>query len=187
MNWREIKGYEGLYRVSDTGIVEGVDRITINSKGVARPVKGKVLAVRQNTRGYLSVKLCKEGRQKTFVVHRLVAAAFKENINDLPQVNHLDGNKLNNAANNLEWATPSSNAKHAYEIGLNTQCGCTHHLAVAVIDVKTGEIYCTQKALADALGVNYPMLKNALNGYRPFPKGVDLENHDYRKYRQGDC
>ena len=121
------------------------------------------------------------------MVHRLVAAAFIENPENLPQVNHIDGCKINNNLNNLEWVTLSRNVRHAYEIGLNPQCGCTHHLAVAVIDIKTGEIYCSQKALADALGVNYPMLKNALNGYRPFPKGVDLDKHDFKKYKQGEC
>ena len=182
MKWSEVTGYEGLYEVSDTGLVRGVDRFVTDKNGIKRSWKGRMIAFRLNSRGYLSVKLYKNGKSRTLVIHRLVATAFILNPHKLPLVNHLDGNKVNNEVINLEWVTPSINVKHAYDMGLNPQRGCTHRLAVAIIDTVTGEIYCTQKALSDHLGVDYGNLKNVLKGNRPFPKSWNLDGHCFEKY-----
>lgn len=72
---------------------------------------------RLNQDGYEIVHLSKDGANKHRAVHRLVAMAFINNPNDLPEVNHIDGNKENNCANNLEWVSRSENMKHAYSIG----------------------------------------------------------------------
>ena len=72
--------------------------------------------------GYYEVQLSSSLNKLRAKIHRLVAECFISNSNNLPQVNHLDGNKLNNHVSNLEWCTPKDNLKHARENGLNTSC-----------------------------------------------------------------
>ncbi len=89
--WKEIKGYEGVYLISDTGDVVGINH------------GRKIPCVNED--GYLRVQLCKDGEAKNRYVHRLVAEAFIDNPLNLPCVNHKDENKANNAVENLEWCT----------------------------------------------------------------------------------
>jgi len=179
--WKSANEYEG-YEVSDTGIVRGIDRFIPLPDGRKRFIPGRIITPRINNYGYVQVRLSKLGESKTFLVHRLVAMAFIENPENLPQVNHLSGNKLDNSVENLCWTDASGNALHAYQTGLNTNCGCTHRLAVAVIDTVTGEIYCTEKDFCDRYGINYSTGRNALNGYQSFPKHIDLSGHSFEKY-----
>ena len=79
---------------------------------------GRKLRQHVSSVGYFRVELWSGGRGQKVSVHRLVAQAFVENPHGKPQVNHLDGDKLNNAACNLEWVTQSENQRHAYEVGL---------------------------------------------------------------------
>lgn len=113
MQWKPIKNYEGLYEVSNTGLVRSVDRIDC----VGKRQKGKILRL-NNTEKYLRVVLCKDGTPKTFYIHRLVAITFISNEENYKCVNHKDGNKLNNNVENLEWCTYSHNMKHAFSNGL---------------------------------------------------------------------
>jgi hypothetical protein len=105
--WKDIKGYEGIYQVSDTGEVKSLDRMTIyRMYGKESPtfITGKPLCKRRDKYGYNKVVLCKDGRAKAFMVHRLVAEAFIDNVDNLATVNHKDMNKRNNNVKNLEWA-----------------------------------------------------------------------------------
>lgn len=115
--WRDVKGYEGLYKVSNDGIVKSVDRKTTGKRN--RMIKGKELKQRDNIANYFIVDLCKDGIvEKGCRVHRLVADAFIPNPNNLPEVNHLDGDRKNNNVSNLEWCTHAANIKWAYSSGL---------------------------------------------------------------------
>ncbi len=116
MKWRDIKGYEGLYQVSDTGLVRSVDRMTTGNRN--RMLKGKLLSQGTNTFGYFVVALCKDGKARTKRVHRLVAEAFLPCDNERPYINHKDGNPQNNQVDNLEWCTQKENVQHAYDTGL---------------------------------------------------------------------
>jgi len=100
-----ISGYEKEYEIHKNG--------SVFSKKLGRSLKQS-----STKQGYKKVSLCKNGNQKTFKVHRLVAQAFIENPEKKITVNHKDGNKINNNLNNLEWATYSENAIHAYANGL---------------------------------------------------------------------
>lgn len=118
--WKDIKGYEGLYKVSNYGRVKSMSRYRkgINNKLVL--LKDKILKSNDDcSKGYLVVSLSKENKHKNYKIHRLVAETFIPNPNNYPQVNHIDGDKHNNNINNLEWCSCKQNIKHAWENGLN--------------------------------------------------------------------
>ena len=108
--WKDIKGYDGLYQVSNLGNVRSVDRIVLRN-GIQVPRKGKIL--NQIKFGdYLTVHLSKNGIKKHHRIHRLVADAFLPNPDNLTQVNHKDEDKTNNRASNLEWCTAEYNVNY---------------------------------------------------------------------------
>lgn len=117
--WKPIKGYEGLYEVSNLGRVKALERKKNCNRGYEIIKEHFLKPNNYGTSGYYRVPLTnKEHIRKYYLVHRLVAENFIENPKNLPQINHKDGNKENNTADNLEWCTVSFNIKHAYETGL---------------------------------------------------------------------
>ena len=78
----------------------------------------KQLKPSKDTAGYLGVQISKNGIVKRFMIHRMVGECYLDNVNNLPEINHEDGNKLNNRYSNLKWTTSSDNKKHAYNNGL---------------------------------------------------------------------
>ena len=115
--WKDIKGYKGLYQVSNEGRVKSLDHTIVcdNGKGVAtKRQKGKIRKFTELAKGYKRVTLSKDGIEKQYSVHRLVAEAFIDNPENLPCVNHKDENPRNNIWTNLEWCT------HKYNINYGT-------------------------------------------------------------------
>lgn len=102
--WIDVKGYEGLYQVSNLG--------NVKSLGNDKKRKEKILIPSLNNKGYQKVNLCKNGKDETRKVHRLVAEHFIPNPDNLPQVNHRDEDKTNNCVNNLEWCDAAYNNKY---------------------------------------------------------------------------
>ena len=123
MNWVDIKGYEGLYQVSDTGLVRSLDRMVTQISKHGTPMdriyKGRVLKSRVGKYGYEYLQLSKDGISKTCKIHRLVALHFCKNLFNEAVVNHIDGDKLNNNFENLEWVTLTQNLRHAVDLGLS--------------------------------------------------------------------
>jgi hypothetical protein len=115
MNWKSIKGYEGIYEVSDSGEIRSLTR----KDRLGRTKEGKTKCACDNGTGYLVVNLKANGKSKMKTVHRLVAEAFIPNPLNLPEVNHKDGDKQNNRVENLEWCSHGENVKHAFNLGLN--------------------------------------------------------------------
>lgn len=116
--WKDIDDYAGFYQVSDRGRVRSRDRKVKVAGSGYRALIGAVKYLGINNQGYNTVSLCKDGKQSTKKVHRLVAQAFINTTENYWEVNHLDGNKLNNNKNNLEWSTRSDNMRHAINTGL---------------------------------------------------------------------
>lgn len=115
--WEGIGGFEGLYKVSSFGRILSLPRFGTKNEA-------KILKLHVSKRyGYANVCLCKNNHKVLRRVNRLVAIAFIPNPNNLPEVNHKDGNKLNNNVSNLEWCTNSYNKIHAYKIGLMSAVG----------------------------------------------------------------
>ena len=110
--WISVKGYENLYEISNFGRVKSLGN---KSNHKSEKILKQCLS-RKN--GYLSVSLSKNGKTKSYRVHRLVAEHFIPNSNKLFQVNHIDGNKQNNHINNLEWITCKENIHHAWNNNL---------------------------------------------------------------------
>ena len=94
--FKDIERYEGLYQVSNLGNVKSL-------------ISNKILKPAKNKNKYLQVGLCKQGKMKTYLVHRLVAKSFISNPNNLPEVNHKDEDKTNNASSNLEFCDAKYN------------------------------------------------------------------------------
>lgn len=138
--WKDIVGYEGFYLVSNLGNVKSIDRYVKHNYGdLSRRIqKGGNRNLIFNSDKYYCVSLGKNGKSKTFTVHRLVAIAFLENPLNLAIVNHKDGIKTNNHYTNLEWCTAQQNTQHATENNL-IPFGENHGMA-KLTDKKVKEI-----------------------------------------------
>jgi len=117
--WKEISGLEGLYEISNLGNIRAMERsMPYNKhKNFFMTKKGKILKIGKNRKGYAQTRLRKDGEYLNVKIHRLVANAFIPNPKNKPQVNHKDGNKANNAIENLEWVTNQENTDHAVRSG----------------------------------------------------------------------
>ena len=170
--WKDIKDYEGLYQISNLGNVKSLIRSSTNAI---------IMKPKLSTSGYYSVMLYKDGTHKTFYVHRLAALSFIPNPDNKPQVNHKDGNKLNNTLENLEWVTISENQKHAISHGLRTpspmigKFGKLNHNSKPILQCDTeGNVIRKWDSISDAAryyGCSQNSISNVLVGNRKKCKG----------------
>ena len=150
--WKDIKGYEGIYQVSNLGKVK---RITFINGTCKMPCE-RFMTPTDNGNGYLIVGLSKNGKRKNFYLHRLVAETFIPNPENKPEVNHKKGNRYDNRAKKLEWVTSSENQNHAKEVlkvkynleGLNISRE-KQKRKVAMLD-KNGNVIKVFDSIADA-------------------------------------
>ena len=116
--WKDIKGFEGLYQISNLGRVRSLDRPVKQRGNSIQIKKGKIIVQSKNHKGYPTTNMSKGNKRYGRPTHRLVAETFIPNPENKDQVNHIDGDKLNNSVENLEWMTGKENIRHAIENGL---------------------------------------------------------------------
>lgn len=128
--WKDIEGYEGLYQVSNLGRVKSLP------KQHGRRYWNNEFILKQNksNNGYVCVILQKNKIKYRKSIHRLVASAFIPNFENKPQINHKDGNKLNNCIDNLEWVTASENQIHSRKNGLQVSVSGENHHSSKIIN-----------------------------------------------------
>lgn len=153
--WKDIKGYEGLYQVSNIGNIKNIKR-------------NKLLKLNTHKQGYNVVNLCKCGKVKKYLVHRLVAEAFIPNTENKPQVNHIDGNKKNNNIDNLEFVTNSENTIHAYRTGLKCNAKRVKQLDLQGRFIKEWE---SMLQASRELKISYGIINECVSGKRKTARG----------------
>lgn len=110
--WTDIKGFEGYYQISSMGNVRSLDRYRKASHNSQSLIKGHILSLHLSRNGYVVADLHKNKKHTRKEVHRLVAEAFINNPDNLPEINHKDEDKTNNQISNLEWCTRSYNKRY---------------------------------------------------------------------------
>ena len=167
--WRDVVGYEGLYQVSDQGRVKSLERKLSHWRGGERIQKERILKPAVYG-GYLSVGLCAGGKRKMLRVHRLVCQAFHKNPENKPCVNHIDENKTNNAASNLEWCTYEENNNHGTH---NERMAKTQSKPVGqyTLDGELIKVWPSPREAGRRAGFDNSTIYNVANGKRKTHKG----------------
>ena len=156
IEWRDTYIYGEKYEVSNTGLVRN-------------KTTGQILKPHEDGKGYLRISLSRNNKQVTIKVHRAVAIAFIENPLNLPQVNHKDTDKKNNAVDNLEWISNYDNMQHAIRNGLTNHVEYAGRKKRPVIGIKdTGEMvrFGSLAEASEKCNVSRSNLCNALKGKR---------------------
>ena len=152
--WKDIKGYEGLYQISNLGRVKSaINRSNHKHELILKPIKDRD--------GYYRVHLYKKSKLTTYFIHKLVAETFIPNPDDLPIVNHKDEDKTNNCMNNLEWCTVRYNNSYG-----NRLINISKTSGKPVQCVETGLIYHSIKEAGRQTGIDYSSIAKNCRGKR---------------------
>jgi hypothetical protein len=163
-NWKDIKGYEGLYQISDKGVVKGLKRTILSRWGTPKVWKEKTIKTIVDHLGYCRVSLCKNGTVKAAKIHRLVAETFLQGEG---HINHKDGNKQNNNLSNLEFCTSRENLRHAFTTGLRPK----KYLRTIICN-ETQELFTCQMDIARKIKLSSVMVSSHLKGNTSHLRGL---------------
>jgi len=173
--WKNVHQY---YQISSFGRVKRFKRPDCNNQ-----FKNDFILTQKITKsGYLNIGLRDGKTVKTYRVNRLVAIYFIDNIHNKPQVNHKDGNKLNNSVGNLEWVTGSENQIHSFRVlkrkvssPMTGKKGKDSHSSKPVVCIETNELFNSCNEAANALSVSNGMISMVCKGKRRIVKGLHFK------------
>jgi hypothetical protein len=154
-------------------LIENFENYAISNFGRVKNVKNeKILKQYKNSYGYMQLQLSKNGKVRTFRVHKLVAMGFIENTYGKPYINHIDGNKTNNIVYNLEWCTSKENDNHARNMKLKDQ-----NKPCVIIDIESGDkiFFESTSECSRFLNSNNGSINRVLNGNRNKHKGYYIK------------
>jgi hypothetical protein len=158
--WKDVKGFEGLYKVSNLGNVKRL----ISQRVFAERLIGRTI----DKYGYAKRVLSKDGKNNYFTEHRLVAIAFIDNPDNKATVNHINGIKTDNRVENLEWNTTIENHQHAIDTGLKDQKGIKHHKCKLteeqVLEIREIGFSQTRMSLSKKYGVSRTNILGIIRG-----------------------
>jgi hypothetical protein len=167
--WKDIEGFENIYKINNIGIVKSLDKKLRIGNGFYIK-KGRIIKPYMNNSGYLRINLYDNKIKIAYYLHRLLAQTFIINTLSKKEVNHKDGNKLNNNLDNLEWVTSSENKKHAFRIGLKSTAGeLSPKHKLTEWDVKIirkmykNTKYWTQRKIGELFGITDGHINNIVN------------------------
>lgn len=159
--WKDIEEYEGLYQISNLGRVRSLNHFRENRQG-GYEQKGRIRKI-YNSKTYSYIRLSKNGKTKTYTIHKLVANVFLEKVKGKKYINHIDGNKHNNKINNLEWCTSSENQKHALTTGLRNKNARAIKIMQCTIEGKTIKIWESLMEASRKTGIKEGAISNCIN------------------------
>ena len=161
--WRDVVGYEGLYQVSNQGRVKSLERKIPHWRGGERTVKERILKPSDDCRGYLRVDLRDGSKRKHFKVHRLVCQAFHDNPENKLDVNHINENKTDNRACNLEWSTRKENCNHGTR-NVRMAIAKSRPIAQYTLNGKLLKVWSSAKEVGSQTGFSRGNICKAANG-----------------------
>lgn len=163
--WKEIKGYEGKYIISNYGEIISLPRYKQNNSKLQYVEPKEILRYVNKNNGYVYVQLWNDAKFKNIRLHKLVAENFIENVDNKPQINHIDGNKENNRVDNLEWCTCKENIQHAYKNNLKTN---TQQIKIKQFDKKHKFIqeFDSLSEASKILNISIGNISQCINGKR---------------------
>lgn len=176
--WLPIKGYEGLYEISNLGRVKSLKKVWYAAiKHRQRNEKNETILKSSHSSHYHRVILIKNKIHTTALIHRLVAKHFIENNENKLQVNHIDGNKLNNRVENLEWVSSRENLIHAIKNNLKTyKHKGESHSAVKVSCDTLGITFDCKKDASEKLGISLDSIWEVCRGRKIQVHGLTFRN-----------
>lgn len=165
--WNEVIGYEGIYEISSFGRVKSLSRKIPHWRGGFLNSKEKIMSCFLSNTGYLTISFFTNNIKKNFLIHRLVAIAFIPNPDNLPEVNHKDGDKLNPLKSNLEWSTESENIIHAFKNNLKCSKGINNPVSklteIEVLEIRSKSVFTSRKILSQEYKVSIPCIRKIIN------------------------
>lgn len=161
--WKDIKGYEGKYQISNLGNV----RSLYDENQICKTPRTKMLRLCERN-GYCTIVLSMKGKRKSLQVHRLVAEAFIPNTKNKPFINHIDENRKNNNVNNLEWCTQLENVKHSLHKKIGSMVNYVG---------KSGEKYIRIKNNKYEVSIYYKGKRYYVGTYKTLGEAINRRNY----------
>jgi len=173
--WEDIIGYKGIYKISNFGKVKSLTRNRIGNGIKVFTTKERILkpSLMGKKRNYKGVLLSINGKSKCFKIHRLVGIYFIPNPQNKPEINHLDGDTLNNHYKNLVWNTTKENINHAWGTGLSKPHHKNHYKdlgklnkvnnSIAVFNINTKCFYSSLKDASKITKTSFALISRHIN------------------------